>query len=97
MWWCILFGLLGGTDTGPTDLAAPVRLEAAGRPIDVDIGHAAPFVADLNGDGKMTLLVGQFGEGKLRLYTNVGSQTSPKFDQFDWLQADGKTCTIPAS
>src|SRR5581483_9577431 len=33
------------------ELRPPVRLEAAGKPIDVDVGHAAPFFADLDGDG----------------------------------------------
>ena len=46
MTWCILACMLAGADPGPTDLAAPVRLMAGGQPINVDIGHAAPFVAD---------------------------------------------------
>ena len=45
--------------------APPVRLEAAGKPIDTDVGHAAPLVVDFDGDGKNDLLVGQFGEGKI--------------------------------
>src|SRR5688572_2388674 len=28
------------------ELAPPVRIEAAGRPIDTEVGHAAPFVGD---------------------------------------------------
>ena len=43
----------------------PVRLEAAGKPIDTEIGHAAPFVCDFDGDGLKDLLVGQFGDGIL--------------------------------
>ncbi len=95
MWLCIVASMLAGADPAPTDLAPPVRLLAAGQPINVDVGHAAPFVADLKGDGKMTLLVGQFGEGKLRLYPNVGAPTDPKFDKFDWFQAGGKVGTVP--
>jgi hypothetical protein len=88
--------LLAGPDPGPSDLAVPVRIHAGGQPINVDIGHAAPFVADLNGDGKMTLLVGQFGEGKLRLYPNVGTKNEPRFDKFEWLQAGGAVASVPA-
>src|SRR5437016_5228905 len=43
-----------------SELLPPVRLEAAGKPIDTDVGHAAPFVCDIDGDGKLDLLVGQF-------------------------------------
>jgi len=41
--------------------APPVRLEANGVPIDVTIGHAAPYVIDFDGDGVRDLLVGEFG------------------------------------
>ncbi len=60
------------------DLAPPVRLEAGGKIIDTDIGHAAPFVGDFDGDGVNDLLVGQFGEGILWIYKNVGTGSQPK-------------------
>jgi len=60
------------------ELAPPVRLEAAGKPIDTDIGHAAPFVCDFDGDGLKDLLVGQFGEGILWIYRNEGTNSEPK-------------------
>ena len=69
---------------GPGELAAPIKILAAGKPIDVTIGHAAPFVADLKGDGTLSLLVGQFGEGKLAIYPNVGTKTKPRFDNYTW-------------
>jgi hypothetical protein len=55
------------------ELALPVRLEADGRPIDTDVGHAAPFVTDFDGDGVQDLLVGQFGSGLLWFYRNEGA------------------------
>ena len=57
----------------------PVRLEANGKPIDTAVGHAAPFVGDFDGDGKRDLLVGQFGDGILWVYDNVGTNAAPKF------------------
>jgi hypothetical protein len=60
------------------DLAQPVRLEAAGKPIDTDIGHAAPFVCDFDGDGIKDLLVGQFGQGILWIYRNEGTNSKPE-------------------
>jgi hypothetical protein len=61
------------------ELLPPIRVEAAGRPIDTAVGHAAPFVGDFFGDGKKHLLVGQFGEGLLWVYRNIGTPTEPKF------------------
>jgi hypothetical protein len=78
----LLLALLGLAPSGggdPTDeLAPPARIEAAGKPIDTEIGHAAPFVGDFDGDGVKDLLVGQFGEGILRIYRNEGTQERPK-------------------
>ena len=95
MWW-IVASILAVGDPNAPELAPPVQVQAGGQPINVDMGHAAPFVADLKGDGNMTLLVGQFGEGKLRLYSNVGTRKEPKFDKFEWFQAGGKVVTLPA-
>jgi hypothetical protein len=78
-----------------TDLAPPILVQAGGQPINVDRGHAAPFVADLKGDGRLTLLVGQFGEGKLRMYPNVGTRKEPRFDRFEWFKVDGKVASVP--
>jgi hypothetical protein len=60
------------------DLAPPVRLEAGGKPIDTDIGHAAPWVTDFDGDGVHDLLVGQFGEGLLWICRNEGTNMQPR-------------------
>ncbi len=46
------------------ELSNPVLLEAAGEPIDVTTGHAAPYFFDFDGDGLRDLLVGEFGTGK---------------------------------
>jgi len=68
----------GPTATLSPELNPPVRLEAAGKPIDTDVGHAAPFVGDFDGDGVKDLLVGQFGEGLLWIYKNTGTNAAPK-------------------
>jgi hypothetical protein len=77
-------------------LAPPVKLQAGGKPINVDIGHAAPFVADLAGDGTLRLLVGQFGEGKCRVFRNEGTRTQPSFKTFTWLQAGSGDAKVPS-
>lgn len=50
-------------ETKSDDLQAPVRILAAGKPIDVTTGHAAPYVRDHDGDGVRDLIVGEFGDG----------------------------------
>jgi hypothetical protein len=75
----ILAGLITTqTDGLSPELESPIRLEAAGKPIDTDIGHAAPFVCDFDGDGIRDLLVGQFGGGALWIYRNEGTNSQPK-------------------
>ena len=81
--------------SGPT-LAEPVQIMAGSKPISVDVGHAAPCLADIDGDGQPELLVGQFGEGKLRIYKNEGTRTEPRFGSFTWFQAGGTTGKVPS-
>lgn len=77
-------------------LAEPFLAKANGQVIKVDIGHAAPILADFDGDGLNDLLVGQFGEGKLRIYKNIGTRTAPKFGNFEWFQAGGQVAKVEA-
>jgi len=80
MWGPIVMAMLATTfaDEPAQEFLPPVRLEAAGKPIDTEIGHAAPFVADFDGDGVKDLLVGQFGGGVLWIYRNIGTNDQPK-------------------
>ena len=73
----VMLGLAPAADPA-TELLPPVRLEAAGKPIDTAVGHAAPFVGDFDGDGVRDLLVGQFGGGVLWVYRNEGTNGRPK-------------------
>ena len=61
-----------------SEFLSPVRIVADGKPIDTEVGHAAPFVADFDGDGVRDLLVGQFGDGILWIFRNEGTDSRPK-------------------
>lgn len=78
---------------GAADFQPPFRLEADGKPVRVESpGYAAPCWDDVDGDGKKDLLVGQFSQGKIRLYKNLGGG---KLAAGAWLKADGVDAEIP--
>ena len=76
-------------------LAAPVRLECDKGVIDSGayIAHSGPLFADLDGDNKPELLVGNF-KGNFQLYANVGEAGKPKFVAKGLLQAEGKDALV---
>lgn len=71
----------------------PVRLKGADAPARVEApGYAAPSWADIDGDGKKDLLVGQFNKGKIRIYKNLGDG---KLAEGAWLKAEGEIAEVP--
>src|SRR5262249_48633033 len=76
-------------------LSAPRRLLDGAGPINVTTGHAAPAVFDFNQDGRKDLIVGQFEDGKARVYLNRGTDSAPRFRGFTYLKAGGQTATVP--
>ena len=91
-----LVGVLLSSVVLSQEFEKPVRLKASGEFINVEIGHAAPYLYDWNGDGVRDLLVGQFGQGKLRIYLNRGTNTEPRYEALEWFRAGGAIATVPA-
>ncbi len=90
----VALGAYAGDAVAPK-VGAPVKLKDGSDPLDVTVGHAAPLVVDWDKDGKKDLLVGQFGDGKLRVYLNKGTDKEPKLEGFSFVQAGGKDATVP--
>jgi len=85
--------LTGVTVTEAAEFAAPVRLSGGGQAVRVESpGYAAPCWADVDGDGKKDLLVGQFNNGKIRVYRNLGGN---KLAAGQWLKAEGQVAEVP--
>ena len=72
------------------------QIMAAGKPIDIEVGHLVPCVCDWNSDGKKDLIVGQFSDGAIRLYLNEGTDKEPVFKEFSFLQAGGEQIKMDA-
>ena len=81
---------------GEAKLAKGVKLEVAGEPIDIEVGHLVPRACDWNNDGKKDLIVGQFRDGAIRLYLNEGTDSAPVFGEFSLLHAGGKPIRLDA-
>jgi hypothetical protein len=72
----------------------PETLYSAGAPIQVSY-YGSPVITDWNGDGNKDLICGEFTDGYIRFYANVGSDSSPVFNGFTYLSASDSQITLP--
>lgn len=92
----LLLFSFAAVDTPPKiEFLPPVRLEAGGEIVDTEIGHAAPWHGDIDGDGTKDLLVGQFGGGILWVYRNEGTDSARRYARRTKFQAGGADGTVP--
>ncbi len=78
--------------TGQAQYAEPVKIEAAGKPIDV-YGMPTPNLADFDGDGDLDLLCGEFLD-KFTYFENIGSRQVPQYTNGKYLTYNGQPLTM---
>ena len=65
-----------------------------GSKVAIDVGlRATPIVNDWNEDGRKDLVIGAY-DGKIHIFLNVGSDTSPDFRTETLAQADGQDLIV---
>jgi hypothetical protein len=74
------------------EAASPIKI--ANKPIKIPKCYAAPTIFDLDNDGLQDLIVGTF-DGEFRFYKNVGTKKIPAYNNFTFIQANGKNAKIP--
>lgn len=90
---CALLSCCGFSLCRAADFEPPVRLKGGDAAVRVESpGYAAPCWADIDGDGRKDLLVGQFNKGKIRVYKNLGDS---KLAEGEWLKAEGEVAEVP--
>jgi hypothetical protein len=74
-------------------------IQANGADIQVP-GYSVPSFVDWNNDNLQDLVIGQgsgFGDAKVRVYLNVGTEAEPAFADYFYAQSEGSDLTCPAS
>ena len=76
---------------------SPTRIEAGGKIVAVESpGYACPTMADVDGDGKEDLVVGQFRNGNMQFCKNISSEgQSPRFAEATWLKSGDDRIEVP--
>jgi len=74
-------------------------VQADGNDIQVQ-GYSVPSFVDWNNDNLKDLVIGEggdFGDAKVRVYLNVGTESNPQFSDYFYVQSNGSDLTCPAS
>ena len=74
----------------------PEEIVQAGG-IDIDVGtYSVPSFVDWDNDLLKDLVIGG-GDGKVRVYLNVGTESNPQFSSYFYAQSNGSDLYCPPS
>ncbi|MHC4664890.1 MAG: FG-GAP repeat domain-containing protein [Planctomycetota bacterium] len=97
---CVLLVAPGSLSGSLLNLGPEELVQASSANISVP-GYSVPSYVDWNNDGLKDLVVGEgsgsAGDGKVRVYLNVGTSSSPQFSGFSYAQSGTEDLTVPAS
>lgn len=82
-----------GTDTLP-DFRVKTFAQADGSDLLVTGFRSSPDILDLDGDGKKDILAGNT-YGQLLFYSNVGTDETPAFSNYEYVKSDGVAIYLP--
>jgi len=89
----------GFSDGTPLYLGPEELVQADGNDIQVP-GYSVPSFVDWNNDNLKDLVIGEgggYGDAKVRVYLNVGTESNPQFSYYFYAQSNGSDLTCPAS
>jgi len=89
----------GFGDDSLLNLGAEELIQADGVDIDVP-GYSVPSFVDWNNDNLKDLVIGEgggYGDAKVRVYINMGTESNPQFSDYSYAQSEGADLTCPAS
>lgn len=85
------------TPSANYEFETPVRLKAGDEYVSVEApGYACPTLADVDEDGKLDLVVGQFNNGHMQFFKNIAADgESPEFAAAEWIKTGDDRAVVP--
>lgn len=92
-----MYPMPASADPSGYEFEPPVQIKAGDQFVATEgPGYACPTMADVDGDGKRDLVVGQFNQGNMLFCRNISADgESPKFASADWIMSGGDRAVVP--
>ena len=74
---------------------APYRLKAGSEFVEVSAGYAGPTLFDIDRNGSLDLVVGEFDKGQVRIFLNQGMNGEPILAPHEYLMIGSERFSVP--